>query len=660
MRFLIGLFIFIGLGCECGKGVPSGRKDAAKDIEMDEGKLSERGGTTKDGALKDGGRAEASLKCDEPKEGCPCIGVEEIGCYEGDPKELQVKGECKAGKRRCLGGLWGPCEGQVLSRPEFCDQKDNDCDGEIDEGVISPCGDCDITCNIEEDKLGSFDPEAFNGVVEDPDRGGLVISSHNISAGFAWIAHSVEDEVSKIDLDTGQVVGRYKVGRSEYYRKGEWRGGNSPSRTAVDGFGNAYVANRGFRVQGSVTKIAGDRYFCVDRNHSGSIETSTGKDDVLDYGEDECIIWTVDVGERDAVLRAITIDQGDLNAIEGYIWVGGYNSKKFYKLDPKDGHTILERDVPLRPYGAALAPDGTLWTTEIGNGDLVSINTRTAEVGPRIRRPDVCGGRQSYGITVDAQGRVWTGGWGAGGAYSYNPQTQTWSYICLSGRDRTRGIAVDNEGRVWVVHYTHPGKMSHFLASLADEGGLIPDSNANLISFPSGSNGPIGVGVDFQGRIWAVNRDSRNVIRYDPQTDEIIAIDIGARGYLYTYSDFTGFQRQNVVGPEGKYSRIYDGNCYIEPPLWEELEWDAITPENTQIKFVAYTSDIFEEIQGPEGKAVLISTAPDDLSPASIDQVFKENNILPKRYLKIEARLISLDREKTPVLRSMSVKWRCP
>ena len=42
--------------------------------------------------------------------------------------------------------------------------------------------------------------------------------------------------------------------------------------------GNAYVANRAWGAvytQGSVAKMAGDRRFCVDRNGSTVIETST-------------------------------------------------------------------------------------------------------------------------------------------------------------------------------------------------------------------------------------------------------------------------------------------------------------------------------------------------------------------------------------------------
>ncbi|MFZ8804314.1 MAG: MopE-related protein, partial [Candidatus Calescibacterium sp.] len=53
-------------------------------------------------------------------------------CYTG-PAGTQGVGECKAGIQVCTNGVWGPCQGEVLPQSEICDNKDNDCDGQIDE-----------------------------------------------------------------------------------------------------------------------------------------------------------------------------------------------------------------------------------------------------------------------------------------------------------------------------------------------------------------------------------------------------------------------------------------------------------------------------------------------------------------------------------------------
>jgi hypothetical protein len=48
-------------------------------------------------------------------------------------------GECTIGERTCTSGTWTACIGSVSPSEEVCDLKDNDCDGQVDEGLNCTC-----------------------------------------------------------------------------------------------------------------------------------------------------------------------------------------------------------------------------------------------------------------------------------------------------------------------------------------------------------------------------------------------------------------------------------------------------------------------------------------------------------------------------------------
>jgi Notch-like protein len=49
-------------------------------------------------------------------------------------------GDCQQGIQFCVAGSYGVCQGEIGPVSETCDNQDNDCDGQIDEELVLPCG----------------------------------------------------------------------------------------------------------------------------------------------------------------------------------------------------------------------------------------------------------------------------------------------------------------------------------------------------------------------------------------------------------------------------------------------------------------------------------------------------------------------------------------
>jgi len=76
------------------------------------------------------GQTDNGITC---QKGCKKENQKEA-CYSG-PSGTQTKGICKAGTRTCTSGKWGPCLGESKPTTEICNAKDDDCDGQTDEGL---------------------------------------------------------------------------------------------------------------------------------------------------------------------------------------------------------------------------------------------------------------------------------------------------------------------------------------------------------------------------------------------------------------------------------------------------------------------------------------------------------------------------------------------
>lgn len=587
-----------------------------------------------------------------PPAGCRCLLEGATApCYEGPPGTLGI-GVCAAGVRFCDDTLHlgEACEGQVVpGSREVCDSlgRDDDCDGEGDESLLGACGDCDSTCRTEGDvEPDAGDPRAA-GLIPNPDGPGVTLGYDELAAGYAWIANADEGTVSKLDLVTGQEAARYRVGLTGTLV-------DSPSRTAVDGVGNAYAASRahvsGEMSQGSVTKMAGDGRYCVDRNGNTVIDTAVGAVP-MPFGRDECVLWTVPVCGEGGIPRAVALDAGDAFGPHGYPWIGCWSEMRMMRLDPGNGAPMASVNVDVNPYGAAVASDGAVWIAGMRPlpGFIQRFDPATGEVNDRIATEGTpCSSiddldRAPYGITTDLAGRVWVTSFDRW-ACRYDPSDGSWFTVSLP-RTVSRGIAAAADGRIWVSNYDWGGNA---IVSFVGADGT------DIEIHDLGGVAPIGVGLDEIGRVWTVNQTSNTASRLDRATGRIDHFPVGLGPY--TYSDFTGYHRRTMI-PRGTWIRDYERCADGSGDRWGTLSWDADVPPGSSITFVAATAATPSRLAA--APSITLARVPTAVPPVDIAAAFAVAGMETYRLLRLTVIIEATAGAGAPVLREIRVEWHC-
>jgi sugar lactone lactonase YvrE len=560
---------------------------------------------------------------------------------------------------------------------ELCDGRDEDCDGMVDELLRSECNDCRPGCRLLHLPPPSdvWRPTADNSdaVVRAGDSGPLELSSETSQRFDAWVANFVDGQVTKIDTRTGAQLARYdsvlegddnhaEPASSKCDVDGAREGGNCPSRTAVDFQGAVYVANRAFTRQGTVTKIAGFVDDCVDRDGDGNIRTSqdvngNGQIESLVEGEmlgqdDECLLWTVDVGGRNSVPRALAI------AADGAVWVGLFGESRVLELDPATGQQRRSVALPgFKPYGAAIDGRGGLWLTQSLSGQIVRVDTKSGEAGQARLAPAVQDGcPSSYGIAIDSEDRVWIAGFTCPFAFRYDQDADAWLSVALPDSGITRGITADDRGRIYTAsshEWLRINLESSFgffdasepitrLSVFDQEGQML-----RVLDLPG--RGAIGVGLDSERRAWLVSQSTGTAARVDLSTDEPEIKHFAVGDQPYTYSDFTGFALRRITASSGFIREVLEG-CAVGPSEWEELTVEASVPSSAQILVRVRTAATREQLADARW------SEPQD--SASID--LRALGLSVDRLLEVEARLVSGDRRSSPSLDRITVQLHCP
>ena len=402
-------------------------------------------------------------------------------------------------------------------------------------------GSCtDGTCRCSGATDGGADADADDdGAVRDDaaaDEGGG--GHYCAEASYIWIANTAEGTLSKLCTLDGIEVGRYATS--------SLGAGGDPSRTSVNLHGEMVVTNRDTEGgPSSVTKFAAEPEFCVDRDGDTRIRTSRGGDDVLPWGEDECMLWNtpLNAGTTGIGARATAWDgrEDPTTGRGGTVWIGAGTSKEVFQLDGDTGAILWHGTSSIGGYGGVMDGRGNFWMVAMtctvsgmmANCPLVRINTETKEQTP-FTVP--CG----YGITADSQVRIWTSGSVGFGSCVNRLDPATGEHVTYRQAGTMtdpvffRGIAVDNRGSVWV-------------ASTSGDVLQINEADVTLVHTVEdiAPEAVVGVAIDFQYNVWAVSQGGNAAVKIDPATYSFERFPVG-RG-PYTYSDMTGYQLRTVI-----------------------------------------------------------------------------------------------------------------
>ena len=379
---------------------------------------------------------------------------------------------------------------------------------------------------------GGVDTSSSGGTprmdLPDPDvpacRGG---GSRVLDFSYIWVANSGQGTVSKIDTQTMTELGRY-IARPD--------SAGNPSRTSVSLVGDVAVANRA----GGISKFYARPEDCLESNGTPGLQTSSGADDILAWGQEECLAWYTPMegnAQRPVAWTSGTFSEESCSWEDQAVWTTNATTNvagsiEVLRLDGLTG--VIEVTVPVPelgvgwagPYGGAVDAENNFWfhCREAGTPHPL---VRVDWDGAGYEIFDVPDPVNPYGITIDSSGRVWLAGY-QGGVGRFDPMTATWDTVV---GPTGLGIQEDAFGRMWMAIF--PWTQTGAIAFDVDTMDVV--DTIDLTGVAASSRG---VSVDFDGNIWVVE-DGAQAFRIDPETGDYEVY--GGLTGAYTYSDMTGW-----------------------------------------------------------------------------------------------------------------------
>lgn len=476
-----------------------------------------------------------------------------------------------------------------------------------------------------------LDRDPSGGVILDED-GVIVLDTEREENQVIWIANTGEGTVAKVDTRTYEELARYRVGPL---------GGESddPSRTSVNTFGDVYVGNR---AGGSVTKLSTLGTRCPDTNGDGVITTSSGADDVLPWGQDDCVLWNRPLPDG-GLIRAVAaqdVTGPDLGVVP-YLWIGGYDGV-IWKLDGESGEVLLRTEAPVPPYGFALDRAGNLWMATREGNRLGRLDTNLCttdescgdavcdDAGDDCLKQVIALPAHGYGVTVDFMQRVWLGG---DHIMRYDPTAVLGDRIIdVDIGAMVHGIAADGDGWVWGAAMN---------AGVVRVDAVTPSRWAIIRG--SEDRSAKGMAIDADGKVWTINQshEDATVIEPGPSLLEAVVTPGVAGGLVspYTYSDMTGQQLRLATHARGFYRRIFEGCAenIDTSSQWRELHWSGDAPPGTRLIFRVRSAATRAELVG--ARWITAAVVPPIVTRIDLAELFLRTSYAPGAVLEVEVQL---------------------
>ena len=194
-------------------------------------------------------------------------------------------------------------------------------------------------------------------------------------------------------------------------------------------------------------------------------------------------------------------------APDGTVWYTAQGSGELGRLEPATGKVI---EVPLgdgsAPHGVIVGPDGHAWVTDGGLNAIVRVDHRTLAV-KTYPLPASTGYANLNTATFDRRGILWFTG--QSGVYGrLDPNTGAMRVFRASGGTGPYGIATTPGGQVWYASLagSHIARID------------LRTGKATVVRPPTRDQGARRVWSDSGGRLWVSEWNVGNVARYDPAT----------------------------------------------------------------------------------------------------------------------------------------------